>query len=170
MRNQFRSDFRQTDRTSHSELQKDRRILKKTEHIFFVYAVTYKQRFLSPESDGDLTFELSALQHSITHCSLLHPPNSHTAPYNRVYMWDRLANKARAPVGLQRRCVARWDGRMASCADSDAAERRRKGGRESANISKFRSPIGTHVRRPWTLYADDSWTSITIRCVGLCCT
>ena len=46
---------------SYSELQKDRRILKKTEHNFFVYAVTYKQKILSPESDGDPNFEILAL-------------------------------------------------------------------------------------------------------------
>ena len=28
----------------------------------FVYAVTYKQRFPSPQSDGDLTSEISALR------------------------------------------------------------------------------------------------------------
>ena len=128
-----------------SGLQKDRRILKKTEPDFFVYSVTYKQRFLGPESDRDLTFEISALQH-MSPAVHSRTRGARTPPHTVVYSCvTALQTKRRAPVGLQRQCVVSLDGRMASCTD-DAAERRRKRGRESANISKFRSPSDSGLK------------------------
>ena len=126
-------------------MQKDRRILKKTEHFFFVYAVMYKQRFSSPESDGDLTFEISALQHT---SPAVHSRTrrARTPPHTVVYTCGTaLQTERRVTVGFQRRCVVRWDGRMVGCVD-DAAERRRKRGRESANISTFRSPSDSGLK------------------------
>ena len=100
----------------------------------------YKQRFLSAESDGDLTFGISALQHTLP------AVHSRTPPHTVVYRCGTaLQTEHRVAVGLQRRCVVRWDGRMVSYAD-DAAERRRKRGRESANISKFRSPSDSGLK------------------------
>ena len=37
----------------YSALRNDRPIFKKVAYDFFVYTVTYKQRFLTPTSDGD---------------------------------------------------------------------------------------------------------------------
>ena len=37
----------------YSELQIDRRVFEKTGLFFFVYTVTYKQRYLNSKSDGD---------------------------------------------------------------------------------------------------------------------
>ena len=137
-----------------SELQKDRRILKKTEHDFFVYAVMYKQRFLSPESNRDLTFEISALQH-MSPAVHSRTRGARTPPHTVVYTCvTALQTKRRAPVGLQRQCVVGWDGRMASCTGGraapaltdDTAERRRKRGQESTNISKFRSPSDSGLK------------------------
>jgi hypothetical protein len=37
----------------YSELQNDRRVFEKTGLYFFVYTVTYKQRYLNSKSDGN---------------------------------------------------------------------------------------------------------------------
>ena len=76
-----------------------RRVLKKTVHDFFVYAVRYKQRFSSPKSDGDLDFEIGALRgpffsvasatsssSPLAHCQLsAHSPSSGYPPSCRPY-------------------------------------------------------------------------------------